>query len=238
MARFVFFLLLLANAALAAWVYLHRQGPKAPPPPEVNAAALKIVSVTEPAKAQADALAARKLAASLSGAACVDFGVKPADGNRAQVLFASMLLGDRISSRNAEEFSRYTVALPAQKDRKSAETLMANLKKAGVKDVSILPDNAVSLGLYSTEEAAKKIVAELQSKAAALVKDVTITPRNPQLKEVVFTIREPDLNMVARLTLLQREYDGSTLKAIACPAAPLPSSVSVQDTKAPEKAKP
>ena len=91
MARFVFFFLLLVNAGLAAWVYLHRESPKAPPPPEVNAAAFKIVSVTDPAKAQTDALAARKLAQSLSGAACVDFGVKPADGNRAQVLFASML---------------------------------------------------------------------------------------------------------------------------------------------------
>jgi hypothetical protein len=238
MARFVFFFLLLVNAGLAAWVYLHREGPKAPPPPDVNAAAFKIVTVADPVKAQADALAARKLAQSLSGAACVDFGVKPADGNRAQVLFASMLLGDRISSRNAEEFSRYTVSLPAQKDRKTAETLMANLKKAGVKDVSILADNAVSLGLYSTEDAAKKTVAELQAKAAALVKDVTITPRNAQLKEVVFTIREPDLNMVARLTILQREYEGSTLKAITCPAAPQPSSVSVQDTKSNEKAKP
>lgn len=238
MARFVFSLLVLANVALAAWAYLHREGPKTPPPTEVNGGALKIVAVADPATAQADALAARKLAASLSGAACVDFGVKPADGSRAQVLFASMLLGDRISSRNAEEFSRYTVGLPAQKDRKSAETLMANLKKAGVKDVSILADNSVSLGLYSTEDAAKKTVADLQSKAATLVKDVTITPRNSQVKEVVFTIREPDLNMVARLTLLQREYEGSSLKAVACPAAPLPSSISVQDTTGATKSKP
>ncbi|MBL8513326.1 MAG: SPOR domain-containing protein [Betaproteobacteria bacterium] len=230
MARFVFFFLLLVNAGLAAWAYLHREAPKVPPP-EFNAGALKIVSVTDPAKAQADALAARKLAQSLSGAACVDFGVKPTDGNRAQVLFASMLLGDRISSRNAEEFSRYAVALPAQKDRKAADTLMANLKKAGVKDVSILADNVVSLGLYSTEDAAKKTVADLQAKAASLVKDVTITPRYAQLKEVVFTIREPDLNMVARLTLLQREYEGSSLKAITCPAAPQNSTVSVQDAK-------
>ncbi len=238
MARFIFFFLLLVNAALAGWVYLHRDGPKSAAPPEINAGALKIVSVADPAKAQADAIAARKLAASLSGAACVEFGVRPADGSRAQVLFASMLLGDRISSRNAEEFSRYSVGLPAQKDRKSAETLMANLKKAGIKDVSILADNSVSLGLYSTEDAARKTVAELQAKAASLVRDVAVTPRNAQLKEVVFTLREPDLNMVARLTLLQREYEGASLKAVSCPAAPQPSTVSVQDAKAPEKAKP
>jgi SPOR domain len=238
MARFIFLLLLIANVALGAWIYLHRETPKAAPPVEVNREAFRIVAVTDPAKAQADALAARKMAASLSGAACVDFGVKPVDSNRAQVLFASMLLGDRISTRNAEEFSRYAVALPAQKDRKSADTLLANLKKAGVKDVSIMADNAISLGLFSSEEAARKIVADLQAKAASLVKDVQVTPRNAQIRETVFTIREPDLNMVARLTILQRDFDGSTLKAIACPAVPAPSTVSVQENSAPAKAKP
>lgn len=238
MARFAFFLLLIANVACGAWIYLHRESPKSAPPLEVNRDAFKIVSVTDPLKAQQDALAARKLAASLSGAACVDFGVKPVDASRAQVLFASMLLGDRISSRNVEEFSRYAVAIPAQKDRKSAETLMANLKKAGVKDVSILADNAVSLGLFSSEEAARKTVSDVQSRAAALTRDVAVTPRNPQARETVFTLREPDLNMVARLTLLQRDFEGSTLKAIACPAAPAPSTVSVQDAKPGEKAKP
>jgi hypothetical protein len=34
----------------------------------------------------------------------------------------------------------------------------------------------------------------------------------------VFTIRDPDTTMVARLTVMQREYEGSNVKAIACPA--------------------
>jgi hypothetical protein len=229
MARFIFFLLLLANAAFAAYVYLHREAPKSAPPVEVNRDLLRIVSVADPVKAQADALAAKKLAASLSGAACVDFGVKPADSSRAQVLFASMLLGPRISSRNVEEFSRFAVALPAQKDKKAADTLLANLRKAGLKDVSQLADNSISLGLYSSEEAAKKAVADMQAKAPAYTKDAQITPRNAQARETVFTIREPDLNMVARLTLLQRDFDGSTLKAIPCPAAPEPSAVTVEE---------
>jgi hypothetical protein len=228
MSRFVFFLLLLGNAGLAAWIYFHRESPKAPPV-EVNREALKIVAVADPAKAEADARAARRLAASLSSAACVEFGVKPTDGNRAQVLFASMSLGPRMSTRNVEEYSRYAVSLPAQKDKKAAETLLANLKKAGLKDVSLMPDNGISLGLYSSEDAAKKAVAEMQAKAANYTRDAQITPRNAQPKETLFTIREPDLNMVARLTLLQRDFENSTLKAIACPPAPEPSTVSVTE---------
>ncbi|HEX4858644.1 MAG TPA: hypothetical protein VFV17_06465 [Usitatibacteraceae bacterium] len=236
MARFVFLLLLVFNAGLGAYLYFHVTAAAPGLPPEVNAAAFKVVSVTDPARAQQEALAARKLAASLSGAACVELSVKPADGARAQPLFAAMNLGDRLSIRNVEEYSRYAVALPAQKDRKGAETVLANLKKAGLKDVSILGDNSISLGVYSTEESARKAVTDMQAKAPGQLKDILVTPRNAQPREAVFTVREPDVNMVARLTLLQRDFEASTLRAVACPATP-PPSVNVQDAKA-DKAKP
>ena len=219
MARLIFFLLLIANVALGAHIYLNETRPKAEAPREVNPGVLKIISVTDPTKAQQDAIAARKLAASLSGSACVDFGVKPADGARAQASFAAMNLGNRLSSRNAEEYTRFAVTLPPQKDKRSADTLIANLKKAGVKDVSALADDSISLGVFSSDEAAQKVVEELKTKAKNLVKEVQVTPRNPQIRETLFTVREPDTNMVARLTLMQREFDGSNVRAVTCPAA-------------------
>ena len=219
MSRLIFFLLLIANVAFGAYHYHRETTPKVAAPREINPGAIKIASVTDAAKAQQDAMATKKLATSLSGSACVDFGVKPADGARAQASFAAMNLGNRVSSRNVEEFSRFAVSLPAQKDKRAAETLVANLKKAGVKDVSALADNAVSLGVFSSDEAAKKAVADVNAKAKALVKDVQVTPRSAQTKETLFTVREPDTNMVARLTLMQREFEGSKLRAVTCPAA-------------------
>ena len=219
MARLFFFLLLIANVAFGAHIYFSETRPKPAAPREVNAGALRIVAVTDAAKAQQDALAARKLAANLSGSACVDFGVKPVDGARAEASFAAMNLGSRVTSRSTEEFSRFAVTLPPQKDRRAAETLVASLKRAGVKDVSVLTDNTVSLGLFSSEEAARKVVADLKTKAQGLVKDVLVTPRSPQIKETLFTVREPDTNLVARLTLMQREFEGSNLRAVACPAS-------------------
>ena len=219
MARLFFFLLLIANVAFGAHIYFSETRPKPAAPREVNAGTLRIVAVTDAAKAQQDALAARKLAANLSGSACVDFGVKPVDGARAEASFAAMNLGSRVTSRSTEEFSRFAVTLPPQKDRRAAETLVASLKRAGVKDVSVLTDNTVSLGLFSSEDAAQKVVADLKTKAQALVKDVLVTPRSPQIKETLFTVREPDTNLVARLTLMQREFEGSNLRAVACPAS-------------------
>ena len=239
MARFIFFLLLLANVAFGAHLYLSETRPQNAPPPEINRNALKIVSVTDPGKAQADALVARKLADSLKGSACVDFGVKPADGARAGISFAAMNLGDRLMSRNVEEYTRFVISLPAQKDKRAAETLVAALKKAGVKDVSVLADFSVSLGVFSSEDASNKAAADIRGKAAALVKDLQITPRNSQVRESVFTVKEPDMSMIARLTVMQREFDGSSLKAVACPVAAPPAAAAAADTKAsPEKSKP
>ena len=219
MARFIFLLLLLANITLGAYLYLAETQPAAAPPREINRDAMKIISVADPGKAQADALAARKLAESLKGSACVDFGVKPADGTRAGIAFAAMNLGERVSSRNIEDFTRFLLALPPQKDKRAAETLLANLKKAGVKDVSLLSDSSISLGVFSSDEAARKAAADIQNRAASLAKDLQITPRNPQIKETLFTVKDPDMNMIARLTILQREFDSSTLKAVTCPGA-------------------
>ncbi|MEP7154614.1 MAG: hypothetical protein ABI905_02490 [Betaproteobacteria bacterium] len=241
MARFLFLLLLIANIAFGAYLYLYQFGTSgnASPPPEVNRDALKIVSVADPGKAQADALAARKLAESLKGSACVDFGVKPTDGARAGISFAAMNLGERLSSHNVEDFTRFALSLPAQKDKRAAETLVANLKKAGVKDVSILGDSSISLGVFSSDEASKKAASDIQAKAPSLVKELQITPRNSQLKEVLFTVKEPDMNMIARLTIMQRDFENSSLKAVTCPVAAPVAAVTAPDSKAGlEKTKP
>ena len=231
MARFIFFLLLLANIAFGAHLYLSETQPGSSPPPEINRDALKIVSVAEPGKAQAEALAARKLAESLKGSACVDFGVRPADGARADISFAAMNLGDRLSSRNIEDFTRFAVSLPPQKDKRAADALVASLKKAGVKDVSVLGDNSISLGVYSSDEAAKKAGSDLQNKAGSLVKELQITPRGAQVKETLFTVKEPDMNMIARLTIMQREFDTSSLKAVACPVEAAVAAANGLETK-------
>ena len=239
MARFIFFLLLLANVAFGAYLYLSESQPGSAPVSEINRDALKIVSVADPGKAQAEALAARKLAESLKGSACVDFGVKPADGTRAGISFAAMNLGDRLGTRNVEEYTRFLVSLPSYKEKRAADTLVASLKKAGVKDVSVMADNAISLGVYSSDEAAKKAAADIQDKAKSLVKSIQITPRNLQAREILFTVKEPDTNMIARLTIMQREFEGSSLKAVTCPVVAPVANVTAPDAKGgSEKAKP
>ena len=224
MLRFFFFLLMIVCIALAGVIYLTESRPQAEVVREVNPDALKIVSVTEGAKAQQEALAKKRVVDSLSGSACIDFSIKPADAARAQAAFAEMQLGSRLSMRNVEEFTRFGVSIAAQTDKRAADTLLANLKKAGVKDISVLPDKTISLGVFSSEDAAKRYLAELESKAGALLKGAAITPRNPQSRETVFTVKEPDINLIARLTVMQRDFDASALKAVTCAITPSPTA--------------
>ena len=243
MARFIFLLLLLIAIAFGVHIYLSETKPAAESPREINRDQIKIIPPAEPGKAAAgqaasaaidpiaEALAVRKMAETVSGAACVDFTVKPADAARAQTAFADMKVGDKVASRNVEEFTRYGVSMPASKDRKTAEALVATLKNAGLKDVLILSDNSLSLGVFSNEETANRGYADLVKKAGTAVKNAVIVPRNPQSKETIFTLREPDTTMIARLTIMQREYDGSVVKAVTCPAGAAPQTAAVTPAK-------
>jgi hypothetical protein len=217
MARFIFLLLLVANLAFAGHIYLTSTHPREGLGVEVNREAMKVLSIADPVKAQREALEAKKLVESMTTASCLQLTVKPADAPRAQTALDAMFLGERLALKNVEEFTRFAVALPVQRDRKTADTLVANLKRANVKDVLVMADNTVSLGLFSTEDAAKRVVAEMETKAASLVKGITITPKNPQTKETVFTIRAPDAVMIGKVALMQRDFETSVLKGVDCP---------------------
>ncbi len=217
MARFLFLILLVANLAFAGHIYLSQPAPTFPT--EINRDAMKVISITDPEKAQKDVLETKKLVQNLIGAQCLLFSVKPSEAQRAQSLFTTINLGDQLTSSNIEEFTRFAIALPIQPNRKAADTIVASLKKASVKDVLIMADNSISLGLFSTEDAAKRVVSDLTSKVSAQVKGISITAKNPVVKETQFTIQSPDASLISRMAVMQRDFEASVLTGITCPAA-------------------
>jgi hypothetical protein len=85
------------------------------------------------------------------------------------------------------------------------------------------PDNSISLGVFSTEDAATRFLTSLQAKG---VKNAEAGPFVRDLREIAMIVREPDTETVARLTILQRDYPGTNLRAVPCPApvaAPAPA---------------
>ncbi|MCL4689675.1 MAG: SPOR domain-containing protein [Burkholderiales bacterium] len=218
MSRLLFFLLLVANIAFGAHLWLSAQpGERDFSRRERNGDEVKIVAVIPPLVAARQAEQERKQVQSLAGAACVEFtGIAAASLPQAREALAAMQLGDRLAERRVEEITRHWVYVPAARDRRTAEQSAATLRGRGVTEISIRPDFAISLGVFSTEEAARRFLAQVEAKGA---KGVTIGPFSKEVRDSVFLVREPDTDLLARLALLQREHPASTLRAVACPAA-------------------
>jgi len=217
-SRLLFFLLLVANIAFGAHLWL--TAPPAEPDfsrRERNREDAKIVAVIPPLIAARKAEETRMQVQTLAGAACVEFaGVAPADLPQAREAFAAMQLGDRLMERKVEEITRHWVYVPPAKDRRAAEQAAAALRRQGITDLSLRPDHAISLGVFSTEEAARRYLAQVEAKGA---RGAQVGPFAKEVKDAVFLVRDPDTPLVARLALLQREHPASTLRAVACPAA-------------------
>lgn len=182
---------------------------------EKNRDEIKLIAVTPPVMAAKRAQENRTAIQALVGAACVEFsGIVPGEAQKAREAFAAMQLGDRLTERRLEEVSRYWVYV-ALRDRKAADNAMAELKKKGVNDVSLRPDNTISLGVFSTEEAARRYLAQVESKG---VRGAEQGPFTKELRELVMLVKEPDSELLQRLTLLQRDYANTQLRAVGCPS--------------------
>lgn len=222
MSRLLFFLLLVAVAALGTHIYLTQPtpGPNLAAR-EVSRDSVQVVSVTPPQLAAREAEETRRAVQSLAGAACVEMsGIPAADLPRARTAFAALHLGDRLMERRVEDVSRYWVFVPPAPDRRTADLTIANLRRQGVNDISIRPDNAISLGVFSSEDAARRFLASVEAKG---VREAQVGPFVKELREVTMMVREPDTETVARLTILQRDFATSRLHAVACPAPGAPA---------------
>ena len=217
MARLLFFLLLIAVLSFGLHLWLSANAERVDVSArERNANEVKIAAVVPPVIAARRAEEARKTVQNLSGAACVEFiGIAGADIQKAREAFATMQLGDRLVERRVEEITRHWVFIPPVRERRTAEARMAQLRSQGVAEMSIRPDNAISLGVFSSEEGARRFLASLEGKG---VRGAEAGPFARDLREIVMVIREPDTETVARLTLLQRDYPAAQLRAVACPA--------------------
>jgi hypothetical protein len=218
MSRFLFFLLLLACIAFGVHLWLSEQAQRSDAAQrERNRDEVRVVGVTPPEQAARRAEETRRTVQTLTGAACVELsGIAAADATRARDAFGSLRLGDRLIERRIDQVSRYWVFVPPASDRRSAEATAAQLRRQGVTELSVRPDNAISLGIFSTEDAARRFLASLQARGVAGAEQ---GPFARDLREMVFLVREPDTELVARLAAMQRDFAGSQLHAVACPAA-------------------
>ena len=115
--------------------------------------------------------------------------------------------------------TRYWVIFPPLPSAESAGAKLSELAAAGVLDAFVVRDgvwrNAISLGLYANDEAARRRVREVEDKGV-LGTRVELQPR--QGTEYYFVIRSEDPDALKSLGGIKQAYPNSQQSRVACPS--------------------
>lgn len=214
--RTLFFILALANVAFFAY---SRLGGGA----EANGDAQIIGQQLNPEKIrllmpeQASALT-REPEPPKVAAVCLEWGAfVGGDTARAGQALEPLGLGAKLTQRKQEDVAGFWVYIPPLASRQIATQKAGELKRLGVDEYFIVPDdpkwrNAISLGVFKTEEAAKARRDALRVKG---VKSATIGARDMQLSKTYFQVREVDSTLTAKLNELKQGFAGTEVRECA-----------------------
>jgi hypothetical protein len=168
------------------------------------------------AAAAAPPLAANGAALDLSVAqSCVEFGdfIGP-DLSRVETALLKLGLGSRQSARTVEAPGWYLVFLPPFKTRAEADRAVADLKKSGVKDLLVLTDGplrlGVSLGSFRDPELAKAHVASLVKLG---VKNARVSDKPTAVSATRLQMRELDAEAAQQLGAIAKEFPSQSVRA-------------------------
>ena len=198
--------------------------PASAPTPAVSGVPLTLSPVASAPAAAASAPAASAPVAAVppvapKAASCAEWGEFSGDDLlRAEQALSALKLGDKLSQRGVEQDHGYWVYIPPMKKRAQIEKKIAQLKERGVKDYFVVQEkgkwlNAISLGVFKTEEAAQKYLAALQTQD---VRSAKLGERKSKLKFTVFVMKGLDAGIVDKLNALQKGFPDSELKVSAC----------------------
>lgn len=234
--RAFFLLLVAANLALFAWTryYAAPDGASDPEPArrQVKPESIRLLAGSELAglpllkprpveeaaqSGSGDAArgasgdAARKAA----GGSCTEWGgFSVAEAPRAEQALEPLALGARLSQRRSEEKAGWWVYIPPQGNRPAAQKKTAELKALGIDDYFILQEEsnmrwAVSLGVFSSEDAAR---ARLEALRAKGVRSAQTGERDTQVTKIWFQLRGADAAQQAKLKELAKVLPGTELR--------------------------
>ena len=217
--RLLFLLLLAANLALFGWwAYYAPSDATADPEPQrrqvspekirlLEGKELKALAATKPAPAAGAAPAA--------AGACIEWGgFAVAEAPKAEQALAPLALGARLSQRRSEETAGWWVFIPPQGNRAAALKKTAELKTLGIEEFFILQDEgkmrwAVSLGVFSSEDAARKHLEVLRAKG---VRSAQSGERDTQVVKIWLQLRGADAGQQAKLRESAQGFPGTEIR--------------------------
>lgn len=128
------------------------------------------------------------------------------------------MAGERVMSFTEVPLNtRHWVIFPPLPSPQSAVAKLRELAAAGVQDAFVVKDgawrNAISLGLYANDEAARRRVREVEDKGVFSTR-VELLPR--QGTDFYFVIRSEDTDTLKSLGGIKQAYPNSQQSRVAC----------------------
>lgn len=150
---------------------------------------------------------------------CLEWGQFSGDTlKRVAQALDQLQLGVNLMQHKAEKSGGYWVYVTPRKTLQEAQKKVDELKRLGVRESYIVREPsgmqyAISLGIFSTAEAAAKYLDQLREKG---VKSAVSGPRTQEIDATVFQIKDSGGTIAAQLTKLKLDFPGSELKAVEC----------------------
>lgn len=128
-------------------------------------------------------------------------------------------LGRQLSTRRIEVSSAWWVWLPPLRNRPEADARLAELRRLGLQDLYVITENgplrfAISLGVFKSEETARRFMASLDEKG---VTGASVGPRPQPVTQTVLVVRDPQQPQIARFQELKPAYPGTEVRIGDCP---------------------
>lgn len=220
MKKFFWLLLFLNLAFFAAMQWgplLRTPDPAMQPQPPLNAEKITLLPASATPSPEVAGLPSQVNLT--EGYSCLEWGEFNAT-TRAQAskALAELRLGAALQERQIEQTVGYWVYLPPQKDKATLERKIAQIKARGVKEYFVVQEsgpwqNAISLGIFKTPEAAQSFLQELRRKG---VNSAQAGERESNIRATVFQIANPSPAVTEKLHALQKRFTGTTLKPLLC----------------------
>jgi hypothetical protein len=215
--RTLFLLLVAANLALFAWFQYYSPAESAADPEparrQLNPEKIRLLEGKE-LKSLATARPKPQAVAAPAGA-CIEWGgFAIAEAPKAEQALAPLSLGARLTQRRSEETAGWWVFIPPQGNRAGAQKKTAELKSLGVEEFFVLQDEgkmrwAVSLGVFTTEEAARSRLEALRAKG---VRSAQTGERDAQVSKIWFQLRNGDAAQQAGLRETVQGFPGTNVR--------------------------
>ena len=137
---------------------------------------------------------------------------------RAETVLEKLDLSQPAVQRAVADAGGYWVYIPPR-NRADIDQALIELRALGVVDAFVVQDpakwrNAISLGIFKTDQAARTFLAGIQQRG---VSGAVAERRENFFKSFAYFVREPDTATVSQFAQLQRAFPGTEIRAAACP---------------------